>query len=149
LYPTLHVIKGKYFYFTPLYLLFDVILEINTRKPIKMFWKDQGKYAPQSAIAKRGSLVSCVGTDAEGLVNAKKWIKLAQAGAMGKKQTYYVDYVLYRNKKMKINVTINWNNYYKEVTNRLFFIARKFIKEKLLIHNIQRNEKKNENEQKN
>jgi hypothetical protein len=61
---------------------------------------------------------------------------------MGEKQTYYVDYVLYRNKKMKINVTINWNNYYTEVTNRLFFIARKFIKEKLLIHNIQRNEKK-------
>ena len=42
LYPTLHVIKGKYFYFTPLYLLFDGILEINTRKSIKMFRNDQG-----------------------------------------------------------------------------------------------------------
>jgi len=33
------------------------------------------------------------------LVNARNLIKYAQAGAIGKKRTYYVDYVLCRNKK--------------------------------------------------
>jgi hypothetical protein len=98
-----------------------------------------------SNVTEKATTTAAVGTDAEGLVNAKKWIKHAQAGAMGKK----VDYVLYRNKKMKINVTINWNNYYKEVTNRLFFITRNFfLMKSYLFITFNAMRKKNENEQK-